>query len=73
MFLRARWTGDLPQVGDWLASPSRPRYGYRIEKIIVAGLGKLKLGVERVPAAEVPWDSATVHAWRWDPRKRKTE
>jgi len=44
MKLRARWTGPLPRVGDYLASAARPRFAYRIS------------GVHRVDP-NVRWDA----------------
>ena len=79
MKLRARWTGSLPRVGDYLASATRPRFAYRISGVHrvdpnvrwdserKAELRRLAFEVDRVPIAELP-AVARVHDWRWDKR-----
>ena len=79
MKLRARWTGPLPRVGDYLASATRPRFAYRISGVRCvdpnvrwdaqrkAELRRLAFEVERVTIAELP-AAARVHDWRWDKR-----
>lgn len=79
MKLRARWTGPLPRAGDYLASPTRPRYAYkvlggtRIEPLVrwasdaKAEVRRLAIEVDRVPLVSVE-PSARVHPWRWDKR-----
>ena len=79
MKLRARWTGPLPRVGDYLAGTTRPRYAYkirsvtRIEPIVRwdgaanAEVRRLAIEVDRVALASVD-PSARVHPWRWDKR-----
>lgn len=78
MKIRAKWTGDLPNVGDHLMSSHRPRFAYRILKIDGAKSGSigdapaedLKITVDRVKLRDVP-DNATIHAWRWASRDSK--
>lgn len=79
MKLRARWTGPLPRVGDYLARPIRPRFAYRIcairrvdplvrwDPARKAELRRLAIEVDRVPITELP-TAARVHDWRWDKR-----
>jgi len=81
MRLRARWTGPLPRVGDYLMSQVRPRHAYQIEVIGVpdravrwdpvakAEVRRVAFDVRRVEVARVP-RSAIVHPWRWDRRER---
>jgi hypothetical protein len=82
MTLRARWHGPAPRVGDYFASPTRPRFAYRVTGVhcvdsIVrwnaaqkAELRQLKLDVDRVPITALP-PTARVHPWRWDKRGGK--
>lgn len=84
MKLRARWQGAPPRVGDYLASPVRPRFAYRIRAIehsdsrvywdptSKAEVRRLRIEVDRVPIATVP-TAARVHAWRWDKRNSRKE
>jgi hypothetical protein len=77
--LRARWTGPVPRVGDYLASTTRPRYAYRIRRILRTDptvrwdpaqkveVRSLSIEVDRVPIAAVQ-PLARVHPWRWDKR-----
>ena len=79
MKLRARWAGPLPRIGDYLASPTRPRFAYRVRGVLrvdplvhwdptrKAELRRLAFEVDRVPIAELP-AAARVHDWRWDRR-----
>lgn len=79
MTLRARWLGPPPRPGDYLMSPVRPRYAYRVEAIHQTSRRvlwdpwakkeqrKLSIAVERVAIGDVP-KNARVHAWRWDKR-----
>lgn len=79
MTLRARWTGPAPRVGDYLASPTRPRFAYRVTGVTrrdplvrwdagrKAEVRRLAIEVDRVPIAELP-KNARVHEWRWDKR-----
>ena len=81
MKLHARWSGPPPRVGDYLASPTRPRFAYRVRGVrrvdpLVrwdparkAELHRLAIEVDRVPIAELP-TAARVHDWRWDKRAR---
>lgn len=73
--LRARWIGRLPRVGDYLMSPIRPRYAYRVASVdrvsevhAKAETRMLQLEVERAYLAEVP-PHAQIHSWRWDRRE----
>lgn len=48
MFLRARWEGNPPQVGEFLMSQVRPRFAYRIDEVDVrqaANLNQLPHGL----------------------------
>lgn len=77
--LRARWTGPVPRVGDYLASPTRPRYAYcirgitRVDPLVrwdparKVEQRRLAIEVDRVPIAELP-AAARVHDWHWDKR-----
>lgn len=79
MKLRARWTGPLPRSGDYLASPTRPRFAYRVRGVTrieplvrwdgsaKAEVRRLAIEVDRVPLASVE-PSARIHPWRWDKR-----
>lgn len=79
MKLRARWSGPPPRVGDYLASPTRPRFAYRVRDVrnvdsLVrwdptrkAELRRLAIEADRVPIARLP-TAARVHPWRWDKR-----
>ena len=72
----------MPRVGDYLASPTRPRFGYRVRGVTrvdpnvrwdpaqKAELRRLAIEVDRVPIAELP-TAARVHDWRWDKRAAK--
>ena len=82
MKLRARWSGPPPRVGDWLVSPTRPRFAYHVLEVRrvdpdvrwdpakKAELRRLAIEVDRVPIAELP-TAARVHDWRWDKRAAK--
>lgn len=84
MKLRARWHGSPPRVGDYLASPTRPRFAYHVRGVACvdslvrwdpvqkAELRRLAIEVDRVPIAELP-AAARVHAWRWDARTSKRD
>lgn len=79
MKLRARWNGPWPRVGDYLASPTRPRFAYRVrevrrvdplvrwDSVRKAELRRLTFEVDRVSIADVP-TAARVHDWNWDKR-----
>lgn len=79
MKLRARWLGSLPRVGDYLMSPTRPRFAYRILDVprddprvgwdVAAKKEsrKISIVVDRVACTAVP-PTARVHDWRWDRR-----
>jgi hypothetical protein len=80
--LRARWIGPAPRVGDYLMSPTRPRFAYRVRTVNPtspnvtwdpahkAEVRRLAIDVDRVAVAEVA-ASSRVHAWRWDKRGPK--
>lgn len=79
--MNAKWTGNLPRIGDYLMSRVRPRFAYRITAIekdnIVewdsaakATRYKVALTVEKVKLSDVP-DTAIVHPWKWDTRGAK--
>lgn len=82
MKLRAQWTGAVPRVGDYLVSPTRPRFAYRVcnvscpdsrvrwDALKKAELRRLVIEVDRVPIIALP-RSARVHPWRWDKRKAR--
>lgn len=69
IYLRARWTGDLPKVGDFLMSQGpRTKYAYRViavehlrdlprvyrsGKVGGTGFARIKLSVERITGSEV--------------------
>lgn len=84
MKLRARWHGSPPRVGDYLASPTRPRFAYHVRGIDCVDalvhwdpvqkteLRRLAIEVNRLPIAELP-ATARVHAWRWDARTSKRD
>ena len=79
MKLRARWKGPVPRVGDYLMSPTRPRYAYRVREVTPtdpnvrwdaaqkAEVRRLAIEVERVELGAVT-SAARVHTWRWDKR-----
>lgn len=79
MKLRARWLGAPPRAGDYLMSPTRPRFAYRVINVSVARnlvswdaarkaeARQLTIDVERVQPGAVP-STSRVHAWRWDRR-----
>ena len=79
MKLRARWSGPPPRVGDYLASPTRPRFAYHVRGVSnvdslvrwdpaqKAELRRLAIEVDRVPIARLP-TAARVHPWLWDKR-----
>ncbi len=77
MILRARWTGDPPEPGHYLCSMGRhTKYAYKVIAVeilrdhpAVPGYRRMKLRVERMPAADLPADDVVVHPWKWDPRK----
>ena len=81
MKLRALWKGAPPRVGDYLASPTRPRFAYRVRGVRCvdrlvrwdpaqkAELRRLAIEVDRIPIAALP-TAARVHAWSWDKRTR---
>lgn len=65
--LHARWSGDPPQVGDYLRSQgAAARFAYRIMEATPIG-DRIKLRCERIRADAVP-DGATLHVWKWEPR-----
>ena len=79
MKLRARWTGAPPRIGDYLMSPTRPRYAYRIcaltsnhlvswDPALKQEVRRLTITADRLPPSSVPKD-ARVHPWRWDKRE----
>lgn len=86
MKTRAKWTGRLPEIGDYLQSPHRPRYAYRITAVAIHDYARLYIRdgdavfeqetttatftLERVRPTEVP-PGATIHTWRWDKRAPK--
>lgn len=77
--LRARWIGPPPRIGDYLASPAKPRFAYRVlgvnrtdprvywDAAQKAERWHLAIDVDRVPIAELP-AAARVHDWSWDKR-----
>ena len=84
MKLRARWSGPPPRVGDYLASPMKPRFAYRVRGARCVDplvrwdpaqkkeLRRLAIEVDRVPIAELP-AAARVHDWRWDKRASRRD
>lgn len=71
----------MPVIGDWLMSSTRPRWAYRIVHL----KGERPLASFRPGAAPAAWqvtfecrrfrpdqvpEGATVHPWKWDPRKK---
>ena len=82
MKLRARWMGPAPRVGDYLMSPARPRYAYRVREVTRADsnarwdpaqkaeVRRLAIDVDRVDHGQVT-SNARVHTWRWDKRSSK--
>jgi len=80
--LRARWTGPVPRVGDYLMSRTRPRFAYRVRAVDPtspnvtwdpaqkAEVRRLAIEVDRVDRAAVT-AASRVHAWRWDKRNGK--
>jgi hypothetical protein len=85
MELRARWTGPLPKVGDYLMSQYRPRCAYQVARdpaannVIPDGrdvedMVHLDIVVDRVEIplpAPLP-DGVTVYPWQWDGRGKNT-
>ena len=81
MKLRARWIGPPPRVGDFLMPVVRPRFAYRIKKVINASshvhwdlaakaeARQLQIVADRVAMTAVPKD-ARIHPWKWDRRDR---
>jgi hypothetical protein len=77
--LQASWRGEPPVPGDYLMSPVRPRFAFRIIEILKRktngrGDGDVSwydISAERVGASTVP-KTARVHGWKWNPRKSKT-
>ena len=79
MTLRARWNGPVPRVGDYLASPTRPRFAYCVREVRCADsivrwdagrkaeLRRLAIEVDRIPIDKLP-TTARLHPWRWDSR-----
>ena len=84
MKLRARWHGPPPRVGDYLASPTRPRFAYRVcgvrhvdplvrwDPARKAELHRLAIEADRVPIVELP-TAARVHDWNWDKRASRRD
>ena len=84
MKLRARWRGLLPRNGDYLVSPTRPRFAYRVrgvdrvdplvhwDPVRKTELRRLVIEVDRVPIAELP-TAARVHDWSWDKRASRRD
>lgn len=84
MKLRARWRGTPPRVGDYLASPTRPRFAYRVRGVrdidsLVRWdpaqkkeLRRLAIEVDRVLIGELP-TTARVHDWNWDKRASRRD
>ena len=84
MKLRARWHGPPPRVGDYLASPTRPRFAYRVREVSRVDplvrwdpaqkkeLRRLAIEVDRMPITKLP-TAARVHDWRWDKRASKRD
>lgn len=82
MRLRARWLGFPPRTGDYLMSPTRPRYAYRVRAVACpdsrvgwdpsqkAEVRRLAIDVDRVAITAVP-KAARVHSWRWDKRGKR--
>ncbi len=80
MTLRARWTGVLPRVGEYLMSQHRPRCAY----VLVVDPPSIISALRRSPDAEVAVTfkvervglplpaGAVVHAWKWDARGKNT-
>jgi len=74
MKLRARWLGSPPRTGDYLMSPTRPRFAYRVlevqtrdaavrwDSVAKSEYLHLTILVDRMPAADVP-KHARVHPW----------
>jgi hypothetical protein len=84
MKLRARWSGPPPRAGDYLASPTRPRFAYRVRAVNnvdscvrwdpaqKAELRRLAIEVDRVPITQLP-KASRVHPWRWDKRASRRD
>jgi hypothetical protein len=79
MKVKAKWTGKMPLLGDYLMSSLRPRFAYRIEgfEAAVKQFGAnpddqfaLTITVTKVSLHGVPED-ATIHSWKWDSRGPK--
>jgi hypothetical protein len=80
--LRARWGGTPPKVDDYLMSPTRPRFAYRIRDVahrdslvrwdpeLKQEVQQLTITAERSPISSVP-KNARVHPWRWDKRESR--
>jgi len=70
--LRARWEGELPDNGDYLASPRRGRSAYRVVGIRVTGrqedYTRIEIRAQRVDLRAIPQGSK-VHPWMWMPGK----
>ena len=83
MKLRARWMGAPPRPGDYLMSPTRPRYAYRVREVKrvdssvnwdpaqKAEVRRLAIDVDRVELGAVT-SAARVHTWRWNKRSART-
>jgi hypothetical protein len=79
MIFRARWIGPPPRAGEYLMSQVRPRYAYRVARVInvsslvrwdpaaKAEVRSLQIVVDRRPASRVP-KIARIHSWTWDRR-----
>ncbi len=80
MKLRARWIGPPPRVGDYLMSEVRPRFAYRVERVVAASpnvhwdpvakaeILLLQIVADRVAKGTVP-RHARIHPWKWDRRE----
>ena len=67
----ARWSGDLPQPGEYLmSSPNRGRFAYQITTVEVRKANLLILTVSRESPDRLP-ACILVHQWRWE-RAKKT-
>lgn len=83
MKLSARWIGPLPRIGDYLMSEVKPRFAYRIERVIAASPNvrwdpvakaearRLQIVADRVAAIAVP-RHARIHPWKWDRREARS-
>jgi len=67
MVFKARWSGLIPEAGDYLCAKRRAKAAYRIVKIRVTGSEMSYSTIEmRVTRVSLPLPKrAVVHPWRW--------